>query len=381
MIKEHLMSKLFEATTLNGMTLKNRFIRSATAEGMATEEGEATPRLINLIAELAEGGVGLIVTGHTYVTKRGQATPWQLGIYDDKLIPGLRKIVDAVHEREGKIIAQLAHAGIRANTRLTGETPVAPSAIEGLVNVPVQEMALEDINATINAFGDAAERALKAGFDGIQIHAAHSYLLSQFLSPAFNHRRDAYGGSIENRARMLLEVVQVIRKSVGEGYPVLTKMNCRDFLKGGLELEDSIEAGAMLQEAGLDAIEVSGGTYLSGALMPIRKEIKKEGDEAYFKTEALAIKKRIDLPVILVGGIRSFPVAEGIMNDHVADYISMCRPFIREPALINRWRSGDLHKATCLSDSQCLRRALGRTGIYCVVEKGLQDKAKRGRQG
>jgi 2,4-dienoyl-CoA reductase-like NADH-dependent reductase (Old Yellow Enzyme family) len=324
--------------------------------------------------------VGLIVTGHTYVTKRGQATPWQLGIYDDRLIPGLRKMVDAVHERDGKIVVQIAHAGIRANPRLTGETPLAPSAIEGLVDVPVQEMTLEDINATIKAFGQAAERAREAGFDGVQIHAAHSYLLSQFLSPAFNRRTDAYGGSIENRARMLLEVVQGIRKRAGEDYPVLIKMNSRDFLEGGLDLEDSIQAGVMLKEAGIDAIEISGGTYLSGDLMPIRKGIKKEGDEAYFRCEALAFKGRIDLPIIMVGGIRSFSVAEGIVRDHIADYIALCRPFIREPALIKRWQLGDLSKATCLSDSQCLRRALSRTGVYCVVEKRLKDKAKRGRQ-
>jgi 2,4-dienoyl-CoA reductase-like NADH-dependent reductase (Old Yellow Enzyme family) len=239
-------------------------------------------------------------------------------------------------------------------------------------------MTLEDINAAIKAFGDAAERALRAGFDGVQIHGAHSYLLSQFLSPAFNHRTDAYGGSIVNRARMLLEVLQGIRKRVGVDYPVLIKMNCRDFLKGGLELEDSVRAGAMLQEAGIDAIEVSGGTYLSGDLMPIRKGITQEEDEAYFKAEARVFKERIDLPIILVGGIRSFLVAEGIVDNEIADYIALCRPLIREPALINRWRSEDLSKSTCLSDSQCLRRAVGGGGVYCVVEKRLKDKGKRG---
>jgi 2,4-dienoyl-CoA reductase-like NADH-dependent reductase (Old Yellow Enzyme family) len=289
-------------------------------------------------------------------------------------------MVDAVHEREGKIVVQLAHAGIRANPRLTGETPLAPSAIEGLVDVPVEEMTLADINATVKAFGDAAERAVQAGFDGVQIHGAHSYLLSQFLSPAFNHRTDAYGGSIENRARVLVEVLQTIRKRVGEAYPVLIKMNCRDFLKGGLELEDSIQAGAILKEAGIDAIEVSGGTFLSGDLMPIRKGITTEEDEAYFRAEARAFKERIDLPIILVGGIRSFLVAEGIVDNEIADYIALCRPLIREPALINRWRSGDLRKSTCISDSQCLRRAVGGGGVYCVVEKRLRDKAKRGRQ-
>jgi len=374
------MSRLFEATKLNGMTLKNRFVRSATAEGMAAEDGAATPRLINLMAELAEGGVGLIITGHSYVTKRGQASPAQLGIYDDKLIPGLCAMVDAVHERDGRIVAQLAHSGLLAIPKLINCPPLAPSApllmTGGLVDVPLQEMTIEDIHETVQAFGLAAVRAREAGFDGVQIHAAHSYLLSQFLSAAYNHRGDAYGGSIEKRAKMLLEVVQTIRERVGEDYPVLVKINSRDFLEGGLELEDSLQAGAMLKEAGVDAIEVSGGTFASGDLMPIRRGIATEGDEAYFQAEARAFKERINLPIILVGGIRSFSIAEKIVDNHSADYISMCRPFIREPGLINRWQSGDLRKATCLSDSKCLRPALAGKGIYCVVEKRLQDKER-----
>jgi 2,4-dienoyl-CoA reductase-like NADH-dependent reductase (Old Yellow Enzyme family) len=367
------MSKLFETTTLNGMTLKNRFVRSATAEGMATVDGECTPRLVNLMVELAEGGVRLIITGHTYVTKRGQATPWQLGIYDDHLIPGLRAMVDAVHKKNGKIVAQLAHSGMLANPKLTNDAPLGPSAIEGLNEAIAQEMTSEDINATVEAFGNAAERACEAGFDGVQIHAAHSYLLSQFLSPAFNFRDDDYGGSIENRGRMLVEVVQGIRKRVGPDYPLLIKQNSRDFLEGGLELDDSVRAGAMFKDAGIDAIEVSGGTFASGDLMPSRKGIIKEKDEAYFKKEARAFKEQIDLPLILVGGIRSFHVAEGIVNDHIADYISMCRPLIREPGLVNRWESGDLSKATCVSDSKCFRPALSGKGVYCVVEKRLRD--------
>ncbi|MCJ7664754.1 MAG: NADH:flavin oxidoreductase, partial [Desulfobacterales bacterium] len=343
------MSKLFDVTQLNGMTLKNRFVRSATAEGMATEDGEATPRLIDLMAALADGGVGLIITGHAYVAKRGQATPAQLGIYDDCLIPGLRAMTDAVHERDGRIVAQLAHSGMLAIPKLIDKPPLAPSVVEGIIEGPLQEMILEDINETVEAFGQAAKRAGEAGFDGVEIHAAHSYLLSQFLSPAFNHRTDAYGGPIENRAKIILEVVEAIRRGVGRDYPLLIKMNCRDFLEGGLELEDALQAGAMMKEAGVDAIEVSGGTFASGDLMPMRTGILTEEDEAYFKAEALAFKQRIDLPIILVGGIRSFPIAEKIVNNNIADYISMCRPFIREPGLINRWQSGDLSKATCLS--------------------------------
>jgi 2,4-dienoyl-CoA reductase-like NADH-dependent reductase (Old Yellow Enzyme family) len=250
---------------------------------------------------------------------------------------------------------------------------LGPSAIEGLNGVIAQEMTIEDIHATIEAFGLAAVRAREAGFDGVELHAAHSYLLSQFLSPAFNHRTDGYGGSVENRARIMLEVLQATQKRVGQDYPVLIKMNGRDFLEGGLDLEDSVQAGAMLKRAGGDAIEVSGGTFASGDLMPSRKGIIKEQDEAYFKAEALAFKASIDLPIILVGGIRSFAVAEGLVNDKIADYISMCRPFIREPGLVNRWKAGDLSKATCVSDSKCFRPALAGKGVYCVVEKRSAD--------
>jgi len=266
-----------------------------------------------------------------------------------------------------------------ANPKLTNDAPIGPSAIEGLNGVIAQEMTGKDIHAIIEAFALAAARARAAGFDGVELHAAHSYLFSQFLSPAFNQRTDAYGGTIENRAKMVVEVLQAIHKRVGEDYPVLIKMNGRDFLEGGLELEDAVQAGAKLKEAGIDAIEISGGTFASGDLMPSRKGIMKEQDEAYFKEEARAFKERITIPIIVVGGIRSFTVAEKLVTDHMADYISLCRPFIREPGLINRWRSGDLLKATCVSDSKCFRPALAGKGVYCVVEKRLEEsEEKRG---
>ena len=368
------MSKLFEATEINGMTIKNRFVRSATWAGMAGDDGSCTSKLVELMVKLAEGGVGLIITGHAYVSKRGQASPWQLGIYKDELIPGLQEMTDAVHEKGGKIVVQLAHAGMFANSKLTGETPVAPTALSGFAKYLSKEMDLNDIEDLVEAFGQAALRGKSAGFDGVQIHAAHGYLLNQFLSPAFNKRKDQYGGSIENRAYILIEILRSIRKQVGNNYPVLIKMNSRDFLEGGLELEESIKAGAMLKEEGIDAIEISGGTAVSGKLSPIRKSISSEDDEAYFKDAARAFKESIDIPLILVGGIRSFDVANDIVDNNIADYISMSRPFIREPDLINRWKSGLQDKANCLSDSKCFAPAMSGKGVYCVIEKRLKDK-------
>jgi 2,4-dienoyl-CoA reductase-like NADH-dependent reductase (Old Yellow Enzyme family) len=368
------MSKLFEPTEINGMVMKNRFVRSATWAGMAGDDGSCTPKLVEWMVKLAEGGVGLIITGHAYVSQRGQASPWQIGIDKDERIPGLQDMTDAVHKKGGKIVIQLAHAGMFANSKLTGETPVAPSALSGFTEHPPKEMNLDDIEELVKGYGEAAMRGKKAGFDGIQIHAAHGYLLSQFLSPVFNKRHDRYGGKIENRATFLLEILKSIRAKVGDDYPVLIKINSRDFLEGGLELEESIKVGEMLKEEGIDAIEISGGTAVSGKLSPVRTGISSEDDEAYFKDAARAFKERIDIPIILVGGIRSFEVANDIVDHHIADYISMSRPFIREPDLINRWKSGSQDKSNCLSDSKCFAPAMSGKGVYCVVEKRLKDK-------
>ncbi|MBW2147426.1 MAG: NADH:flavin oxidoreductase [Deltaproteobacteria bacterium] len=368
------MSKLFETTEINGMKLANRFVRSATWEGMAAADGACTPVLTELMARLAKGGVGLIITSHAYVRPEGQATPRQLGIYKDEFIEGLQEMTRAVHTNGGRIVLQIAHAGFFANARLTGQTPLAPSRVENFDQSPRREMAAEEIQDIVEAFGQAARRAREAAFDGVQIHAAHGYLLSQFFSPAFNRRRDAYGGPVEHRARALLEVLQTVRASVGREFPIMVKMNCQDFLDGGLTVEDSLQAAAMLQEGGIDAIELSGGTGVSGELGPIRTGITSEDKEAYFKEEARVFKKKFSVPLMLVGGIRSFHLAERLVDEGWADYISMSRPFIREPALVKRWASGDRSKAACISDNRCRRPAIAGEGIYCVVEKKLIKK-------
>ena len=363
------MSKLFEPGEINGMKLANRFVRSATWEGMATDDGACTPKLIDLMVNLAQGGVGLIISSHTYVSPEGQAGPWQIGVYDDKLIPGLKAMAAAVHENGGKIIMQLAHAGYFANAKLTGQTPLAPSNVEGFAKGARQEMSTDDIQGVVKAYGAAAQRAQTAGFDGVQIHSAHGYLLSQFLSPAFNQRKDEYGGDILNRARALIEVLREIRQVVGKDYPVLVKMNCQDFIENGLQPEDSLQAGKMLVENGIDAIELSGGVLIGGKLSPSRMGIKSEEKEAYFQNEARTFKREVNVPLILVGGNRSFQVAERIVNEGVADYISLCRPLIREPDLVNRWKSGDLSKAACVSDNMCFKPAMKGDGIYCLTEE------------
>jgi 2,4-dienoyl-CoA reductase-like NADH-dependent reductase (Old Yellow Enzyme family) len=369
------MSKLFEAGEINGMTLSNRFVRSATWEGMAADDGACTPKLIDTMAALAEGGVGLIITSHAYISSEGQAGPWQLGVYKDELVPGLESMTKAVHEKGGKIVLQLAHAGYFSFAKLTGRKPMAPSAVDGFAKGPRREMTTEDIRNVVSAYGQAASRAKRAGFDGVQIHSAHGYLLSQFLSPAFNRRSDPYGGDIHNRVRALIEVLGSVRSAVGKNYPVLVKINCQDFIENGLAPEDALQAGIMLADNGIDAIELSGGILTGGKLSPSRMGIKTEDKEAYFQQEAIEFKKKVDVPLILVGGNRSFQVAERLVEDGVADYLSMARPLIREPDLINRWKSGDRSRATCLSDNMCFGPAMKGYGIYCVTEEKLNRNA------
>ncbi len=227
------MTSLFERSTINGMELANRFVRSATWEGMAADDGGCTPKLIDLMTALAKGGVGLIISSHAYVSPEGQAAPRQLGAHSDDLIPGLETMTKAVHENGGKIVMQLSHGGFFASAKQTGQTPLAPSEAAEFAKSPRKEMTVDDIRDIIKSYGAAAKRAQNAGFDGVQIHAAHGYLLSQFLSPAFNRRNDAYGGDIRQRARAAVEVLQQIRQVVGRKYPVLVKMNCRDFIENG----------------------------------------------------------------------------------------------------------------------------------------------------
>jgi 2,4-dienoyl-CoA reductase-like NADH-dependent reductase (Old Yellow Enzyme family) len=369
------MSKLFEATEINGMQLANRFVRSATWEGMAAEDGAFTPRLMEIMTKLAKGDVGLIITSHAYIRPDGQAGPWQLGIYNDEFIDDLRELTSTIHKHGSRIVLQIAHAGYFANPKLTGTMPVALSQVEGFTKASHKEMTVEEIQDIVEAFGQAARRSKEAGFDGVQIHAAHGYLLSQSLSPVFNKRRDAYGGAVENRAKFLLEALQEVRANVGQDFPILVKMNSQDFLEGGLTFEDSLQVGKMLKEQGVNAIELSGGTLVSGKLIPSRVGITSEEKEAYFRKEAKAFKEKLNVPLILVGGNRSFQLAERLVKEGYADYISMSRPFIREPDLVKRWASGDLRRAACLSDNQCFGSAMSGDGIYCVAEKKQKEKA------
>jgi 2,4-dienoyl-CoA reductase-like NADH-dependent reductase (Old Yellow Enzyme family) len=359
------VSILFEQTAIGKLLLANRFVRSATYEGLAGENGTPTSGLIEKLVGLAEGGVGLIITSHAYVRPEGQAGLHQLGIYKDELIPGFREVTGAVHRSGGKIVLQISHAGIFSTHRATGRTPFVVSRMPGK---DFHEITGEDIGALAGAFAAAAMRAKAAGFDGVQIHAAHGYLISQFLSPVFNQRVDVFGGTIENRTQPLLQIYKAIRKAVGDAFPVLIKLNCNDFADGGLTTAESLLVARRLAGMGLDAIELSGGLLTNSTLTPSRAKIRREEDEAYFREEAHDFKDKIGIPLILVGGIRSFSVAESLIEEGIADYISLSRPLIKEPGLINRWKSGNREKAKCISCNNCFRTMNSPHGVYCDIK-------------
>jgi 2,4-dienoyl-CoA reductase-like NADH-dependent reductase (Old Yellow Enzyme family) len=340
------MNTLFESSSINGMSLANRFIRSATWEGMADDDGRCSPGLIELMTTLARGGVGLIITGHAYVHQNGRHSPWQLGIDRDELIPGLKGMTRAVHDHGGIIAVQLGYGGAY----------LSKSRLRSLSGTDISELT--------SAYGQAAARAKEAEFDAVQIFAAHGFLLSQFLCPRYNDRTDLYGGNIRNRARILLEVLAAVRNAVGTGYPVLIKLNAQDFVENGLNLEEAVQVGVMLQDSGLDAIELSGGLLNNPNVL--RTHISSDADEAYLQEEARVFKEKIMVPLILGGGIRSYKIARQLFENGVADYISMSRPFICEPDLIKRWQSGNLAKASCISCNNCVEQVKAGHGISCV---------------
>ena len=363
------MLELFETTEINGMKIKNRFVRSATYEAMAGLDGTVQDQLCDYMDDLSRGEVGLIITGHAHVTLEGQAGTRQMGIYSDAMVDGLRRITSIVHENGGVIAVQLAHAG-QQGIGTDEYTALGPSDVFEDGVKKASAMTVDDIKRTVIAFGDAAERAIKSGFDGIQIHAAHGYLLSQFLSPHYNKRSDSYGGNLENRAKFLLEVYSEIRQRVGTSFPVMAKINSEDFLENGFTIEETIKIAKLLADRGMDAIEMSGGTFKSGKFIPSRVGTSKsEEREVYYRKAAEIFKKEIDIPLILVGGFLSFTVVQDVVASGLADYVALSRPLIREPNLISRWAGGDRTKASCISCNKCFSTLSGKEALHCPVEK------------
>jgi 2,4-dienoyl-CoA reductase-like NADH-dependent reductase (Old Yellow Enzyme family) len=231
---------------------------------------------------------------------------------------------------------------------------LAPSPVEYKKHETIpKEMDEQDIKEVIQAFGKGAERAKKAGFDGVQLHGAHGYLLCQFLSPYLNQREDRWGGSTENRCRIIKEIIQVIRSSLGDDFPIIIKINGDDCYPGGIDLNESINIAKTLESYGIDGLEVSGGIGDTEENMTIRLGINSIKDEGYYKDYAAAIKKEVNIPVLLVGGLRSETLMEDIISKNEADFISLSRPFVREPDLVKSFRLGKKYKSDCISCNGC----------------------------
>lgn len=346
---------LFDQFNLAGIELKNRIVRSATYEKRADVDGFVTDALVEFYKELTRGGIGLIITGNALVHVSGRSVPQMLCIHNDHYIDRLKRLTDAIHSLDGKVVIQLVHGGRQCfPILLGGERPLAPSEVyDPVTKVIPKAMSNEEIWEIIEAFGDAARRAMYAGFDGVQIHGAHGYLVSEFLSPHTNRRDDYWGGDEERRFHFLEEVYKAMRSEVGNNYPILIKINADDFIEGGLRPEESLRISKRLEELGIDAIEISGGMYESGTKTAQPNILNKE-QEAYFRDSSRLFKKELNVPIMLVGGIRSKDVAEDILERGDADLISLSRPLIREPDLPNKFLAGK-EKADCISCNGCMR--------------------------
>jgi 2,4-dienoyl-CoA reductase-like NADH-dependent reductase (Old Yellow Enzyme family) len=367
-------SKLFTPLKIGKMEIKNRVMRSATWDAMADSTGMVTERSAALYHELNTGGIGLIITGFAYVSSPlGQAGIGQYGIYNDSMIPGWKPIIKEAHDNGSKIAMQVVHAGINSGYLEKKDVSLdAVSEIPKLAARPHHEMTDEEIEGIIADFVAAGVRVREAGFDAVQLHGAHGYLMSQFASTLFNHRTDKWGGSPENRRRFHLEVISRLRKALGPDYPILIKFGVQDDKEGGLTLSEGLETCRQMVKAGLSSIEVSAG--IGSAIARLREG---EVSKIVFRERAAAVKKAVKVPVAVVNGVRNITVAEDIIDSGDTDMISMSRPFIREPHLLLRWQQGDNSEAKCISCGKCMPIAIKNESLECGEEKRLREEAHK----
>ncbi|WP_034440411.1 NADH:flavin oxidoreductase [Clostridium ihumii] len=356
------MKSLFDKTKLLDMEMKNRFIRGALWEALASNDGHLTKELSDVYEELAKGGVGTIITGYAFVTKGEQPNEGMMGIYDDSFIEEYKCFTDKIHSYGANIIMQIVYGGFMTNYNVGKRTIWGPSTMQNEVTKTLaKEMTKDEIKYLVDAYAEAANRVKRSGFDGVEIHSGHGYLLSQFLSPYYNKRTDEYGGCIENRGRIIFEIYEAIRKKVGKDFPILIKLNSSDYVKeGGLTKEDSLFVATKLSEMGIDAIEVTGGNesikeVVDNNLGAARtKVVTSKERESYFKDYATELAEKVNVPVILVGGNRHFEVMEELLNETKIEYFTLSRPLTAEPDLINKWKNTDnKKKPKCVSCNMC----------------------------
>jgi 2,4-dienoyl-CoA reductase-like NADH-dependent reductase (Old Yellow Enzyme family) len=398
------MSTLFTKANIGAMELPNRLIRTASHEGLADERGRPTGEQFEFYKGFIEGGIGLVITGYAGIMQSGRSALYHMTMIDsDELIPSHRKLVERIHNIGGMIVLQIAHCGRQTWSRDTGEPLLAPSAIPcGFYREVPREIAEEEIYDVIENFAHAAMRAKEAGYDGVQIHAAHGYLLSTFLSRHSNKREDKWGGDIENRFRIVKETLRFVRRAVGEGYPVLIKLNAYERARLGTKPEDCVQFAMMVEKTRCcDAIELSCGTNEGGFVMargkfptqaifkylrpyceyrplirfllktlvvPFIKLKELPFSEGYNLDTSARVKQRVALPVITVGGMRTKNFMEKAIEEKKTDFISMARPLILEPDLANKFKTGASEKALCNNCNKCVVASDTRT-IRCHEKK------------
>ncbi|OHS97840.1 NADPH dehydrogenase [Tritrichomonas foetus] len=370
------MSLVFKPIKVGNLTLMNRFMRSPCSEHRADPKtGIANAKLLKYIEQLGEGKVGLIVPGYVYISQRGKAGPAQTGLHTKEQAEVWRKTIEKVHSYGSKLVFQIAHAGSCLDPVSANHEPFGVS--DGALNPEARAMTLQEIEETIQEFVDSAKLAKSVNADGVQLHGAHCYLLSTFLSPLFNRRTDKYGGSHENRIRIVQEITDEIKKACGNDFPVLIKMNSNDCVEGGTTPEIASKVVHSLK--GIDLFELSGGTTAMTIIRskPVSSFYKKakieeinyyidtqrsndahyQFEENYFLEGAKLIKKENpDKLIAVVGGIRELSQMEEIVSSGAADIVSLGRPLIREPFLIRDFINGKKTRADCISCGECILR-------------------------
>ncbi len=352
------MSLLYEPITIGTLTLRNRLMRSATAERMSDPlTGAPPPKLGALYRELAEGGVGLIVTGHAYVARAGQCHPEMSSIADDALIPAWREAIRPAQEAGARVMMQINYGGASCDPRVN-PNPLSPSGVTTNPENPPRQATDGQIVEIVAAFGQAARRAREVGFDGVQLHGAHGYLISQFLTPGTNRRSDAWGGDPERRRAFLAAVAAAVRGQVGADYPVWIKLGLAGDAEHGPTIAEGAQTAAACQRLGLDCVEISHGVgepeecggHAEGRYLPMAVAARQVVEPAY--------------PLALVQGFRSRAVMEQVLSTGVVQLISLCRPLILEPDLPNKLRDGLVDRAGCRSCRRCWPESEGE-GIAC----------------
>lgn len=345
---------------------------------MADPDGRVTPRLLDLYSRLGRHDVGLVMTGHLFCEPRGRYAPAQVGIHDDEMVAGLSELASSVKQNGARIFAQVAHAG--SQSRAFGVEPLAPSPVpNALTGRRVEEATPAQIEAAISAFAAGGRRAVEAGFDGVHIHGANGYLISEFCSPLTNRRDDEWGGDAERRGRFLLKIVGAIRAAVPSGFPVTLKLGIAD-AEPGLTEAESLARCPELVAAGLDAIEVSvnvmvaptdsAKTYVAVDRarafqdLLVHRLLAQPGAEAYFDDWARRLRQTVDTQIILVGGLRTTATMNRVIASGDADFIAMARPFIREPDLVSQIQAGRTGTVDCTSCNLCLRHE-GHHSLRC----------------